>query len=131
MLYLGVSGKSVLLYGIVFTCRYLDLFIHFVSVYNSTMKIIYLVATYFTIYLIYKKFKSTYDRNHDSFRIELLILPSAALAFIWNHEFSVLEVRIEYLLSVHAGNKLQNNSKLLYIYILIHMSEYTIEFSSD
>ncbi len=57
------------------------------------MKVIYLVSTYFTIYLIYIKLKSTYDRNHDSFRIELLLLPSAALAFIWNHEFSVLEVR--------------------------------------
>jgi ER lumen protein retaining receptor len=56
------------------------------------MKVIYLISSYITIYLIYMKFKSTYDRNHDSFRIELLILPSIALAFIWNHEFSILEV---------------------------------------
>ena len=83
----------MLLYAIVFTCRYLDLFIHYVSLYNSIMKVIYLVSTYLTIYLIYIKFKSTYDRNHDSFRIELLLLPSIALAFIWNHEFAPLEVR--------------------------------------
>jgi len=38
----GVSGKSVLLYAVVFTCRYLDLFTHFISLYNSVMKIIYL-----------------------------------------------------------------------------------------
>ena len=57
------------------------------------MKIIYLVLTFLTIYLIYIKFKTTYDRNHDSFRIELLLLPSAALAFVWNHDFTVLEVR--------------------------------------
>lgn len=56
------------------------------------MKILYLILTYLTIYLIYVKFKSTYDRSHDSFRIELLILPAAALSFLWNHEFSVLEV---------------------------------------
>ncbi len=56
------------------------------------MKVIYLISTYLTIYLIYIKFKSTYARSNDSFRIELLILPSLALAFIWNHEFSVLEV---------------------------------------
>lgn len=91
-LLLGVSGKSVLLYAIVFLCRYLDLFTHFVSVYNSVMKIIYLVSTFFTLYLIYRKFKPTYDRNHDTFRIEFLILPSAVLALLWNHEFSVLEV---------------------------------------
>ena len=82
----------MLLYAIVFTFRYLDLFIHYVSLYNSIMKIIYLIATYVTVYLIYVKFRSTYDRSHDSFRIELLILPSCALAFVWNHEFSVLEV---------------------------------------
>jgi ER lumen protein retaining receptor len=90
--HLGVSGKSVLLYAIVFTCRYLDLFLNYISLYNSIMKVVYLASTYLTIYLIYIKFKSTYDRNHDSFRIELLLLPTAALAFIWNHEFSVLEV---------------------------------------
>ncbi len=56
------------------------------------MKIIYLVSTFFTLYLIYRKFKATYDRNHDTFRIEFLILPSAILALIWNHEFSVFEV---------------------------------------
>jgi ER lumen protein retaining receptor len=56
------------------------------------MKVIYLISTFVTLYLIYVKFKSTYDRSHDSFRIEFLILPSAALAFIWNHEFSALEV---------------------------------------
>jgi ER lumen protein retaining receptor len=56
------------------------------------MKVIYIVSSYGTIYLIYLKFKSTYDRSHDSFRIEVLILPSIALALIWNHEFSVLEV---------------------------------------
>ncbi len=56
------------------------------------MKIIYLVSTYFTLYLIYRKFKATYDRNHDTFRIEFLLLPSAILALVWNFEFSVLEV---------------------------------------
>lgn len=60
------------------------------------MKVIYIVSTYGTIYLIYVKFKSTYDRNHDTFRVELLILPTLALAFIWNHEFSVLEVNQTY-----------------------------------
>ena len=60
------------------------------------MKVIYLVSTFLTIYFIYFKFKTSYDRNHDSFRIELLILPTLALAFIWNHDFSVLEVRHQF-----------------------------------
>lgn len=64
------------------------------------MKIIYLASTYFTLYLIYKKFKATYDKNHDTFRIEFLLLPSAVLALLWNHEYSVLEVnRITFALN--------------------------------
>jgi ER lumen protein retaining receptor len=43
---------------------------------------------------MYRKFRATYDRNHDTFRIEFLILPSAVLALLWNHEFSVLEVGV-------------------------------------
>ena len=92
MFHLGVSGKSVLLYALVFTCRYLDLFVHFISPYNTIMKVIYIVATYLTLYLIYRKFRVSYDRNHDAFRIELLIIPAAALSFIWNHELTPLEV---------------------------------------
>lgn len=92
MFHLGLSGKSVLLYALVFTCRYLDLFVHFISPYNTIMKVIYIVATYLTLYFIYRKFRLTYDRNHDAFRIELLIIPAAALSFIWNHELTPLEV---------------------------------------
>merc|ERR1711928_56866 len=33
-----------------------------------------------------------YDSNHDTFRIELLLLPVAALGLLVNHEFTVLEV---------------------------------------
>jgi len=88
----GVSGKSIILYAIVFSFRYLDLFTHYISLYNSLMKVFYLVSTYFTLYLIYRKFKPTYDRNHDTFRIEFLILPAAVLSLIWNHEFSVVEI---------------------------------------
>lgn len=93
--FVGLSGKSVALYAVVFTCRYLDLFFTFISIYNSVMKVIYLVATYGTIYLIYRKFRSTYDSNHDTFRVELLILPAAVLAFIWNHELTILEVKLD------------------------------------
>jgi len=41
---------------------------------------------------MYKKFRATYDSNHDTFRIEFLVVPVAGLAFLVNHEFTVLEV---------------------------------------
>ena len=65
----GVSGKSQLLFAVCFSTRYLDLFIRFVSVYNTFMKVTYLICAWGTCYLIYMKFRSTYDGHHDVFQV--------------------------------------------------------------
>ncbi|CAG5059667.1 unnamed protein product [Parnassius apollo] len=88
----GISGKSQILFAIVYTTRYLDLLTTYVSAYNTVMKIFFIVASYATVYLMYVKFKATYDHNHDTFRIEFLLIPSAILALLINREFTVLEV---------------------------------------
>jgi len=56
------------------------------------MKIVFIGTSCATIYLMYMKFRATYDSNHDTFRIELLLLPVAALGLLVNHEFTVLEI---------------------------------------
>ena len=89
----GISGKSQVLFALVFTTRYLDLVTNFISPYNTIMKIIFLAATYATVYLVLIKFKATYDSNHDTFRAEFLVIPAVGLSLLVNHEFSVMEVR--------------------------------------
>ncbi|KAK6624064.1 hypothetical protein RUM43_004619 [Polyplax serrata] len=88
----GISGKSQLLFAITYTARYLDLFTTYVSAYNTIMKVVFIAASYATLYLMYIKFKATYDHNHDTFRIEFLLVPSVILALLINFEFSVVEV---------------------------------------
>ncbi|KAK3724977.1 hypothetical protein QZH41_017455 [Actinostola sp. cb2023] len=88
----GLSGKSQILFGLVFATRYLDLFTSFISVYNSVMKCVYLLCSWGTVYLMYLKFKATYDSNHDTFRVEFLLIPVAGLACLVNHEFTIMEV---------------------------------------
>jgi len=56
------------------------------------MKVFFLVASYGTVYLMFVKFKATYNHNHDNFRIEFLLLPTAVLALLVNHDFTPLEV---------------------------------------
>ena len=90
----GISGKSQIMFAMVFTTRYLDLFTTYVSLYNSVMKVFFIVSSCATIYLMYSKFRATYDHNHDSFRVEFLVVPMAGLAVLVNHEFSLLEVLI-------------------------------------
>jgi len=91
----GLSGKSQIMFAIVFTTRYLDLFTTFVSVYNSVMKVFFIISLYATVYLMYSKFRATYDHNHDTFRVEFLVVPMAGLAVLVNHEFSLLEVIVK------------------------------------
>lgn len=88
----GISGKSQILFSIVYTTRYLDLLTTYISAYNTVMKLVFIIASYATVYLMYVKFKATYDHNHDTFRIEFLLIPSVVLALLINHEFTVLEV---------------------------------------
>ena len=57
-----------MLFALVFITRYLDLFTSFISVYNTVMKCFFLVSSMGTVYLMYMKFKATYDHNHDTFR---------------------------------------------------------------
>lgn len=88
----GISGRSQILFALVYTTRYLDLVSNFISLYNSVMKIVFIGASYATLYLMYAKFKATYDRNHDTFRIEFLVIPVVILSLVVNHDFSPLEV---------------------------------------
>ena len=56
------------------------------------MKIIYISLAVATSYLIFVKFKATYDGNHDSMRAEFLIVPAAGLAVLINNDFTVMEI---------------------------------------
>lgn len=67
-LFTGISGKSQILFAIVYTTRYLDLFTTFISAYNTFMKIVFIATSLATVFLMYVKFKATYDHNHDTFR---------------------------------------------------------------
>ncbi|KAJ8730147.1 hypothetical protein PYW07_017185 [Mythimna separata] len=88
----GISGKSQILFSVVYTARYLDLLTNYISAYNTFMKMVFIMASYATVYLMYVKFKATYDHNHDTFRIEFLLIPTLVMALLINHEFTVMEI---------------------------------------
>uniref|UniRef100_A0A915E075 ER lumen protein-retaining receptor n=1 Tax=Ditylenchus dipsaci TaxID=166011 RepID=A0A915E075_9BILA len=88
----GISGRSQILFLVVFVCRYLDIFTNFVSPYNTVMKVFFIGSSVATVYFMWGKFKATYDRNHDTCRMEFLVIPAFLLALVVNHDFSVLEV---------------------------------------
>lgn len=76
----------------VFFARYLDLFTHFVSLYNTVMKIFFISSSALIIYLMLAPYKGTVDKQIDTFRVEFLVFPAAVLALLFHDQFTVLEV---------------------------------------
>ena len=82
MLFYQIFAISIcfqILFLVVFVTRYLDLVTNLVSIYNTSMKIFFISSAAATVYLMYFKFKATYDGNHDTFRVEFLLGPALLL----------------------------------------------------
>lgn len=82
-------------YLIVFVTRYVDLLWHFVSVYNSTMKVVLISGTAYLIFLMrfQPPISQSYDRNADSFPyLYYLVIPGAILAVIWPPQYTFVEI---------------------------------------
>ena len=65
-------------------------FDHMMTILKS--KVFFIVSAAATVYLMYMKFRATYDGNHDSFRVEFLLGPVAILALVLNQSFTPMEV---------------------------------------
>ncbi len=81
----GISIKTQELYLLVFCTRYLDLFTKFYSLYNTVMKILYILSTSYIVYLVKKTepFKSNYEYSQDSFlHWKFAVAPCVVLAIL-------------------------------------------------
>lgn len=88
----GISFKSQLLYAIVYCTRYLDLFFSFVSLYNSSMKVIFISAQLYILYLMRVKFRPTNDMQIDTFRLEYVLCGAAIMSLIATYKYTFEEV---------------------------------------
>lgn len=89
---LGISFKTQCLYLAVFCMRYLDLFLHFVSLYNTAMKVFFIGSSAYIVYLMRTKFKQSYDPQLDTFRVEYLLGVSGALSLIFHYNWHPVEL---------------------------------------
>lgn len=85
----GISGKSLILFLTTFIARYSSLillpwqgpFSHsLTSFYYTAMKIAFISIHSILVYFVYRKYKST--KVSENFRIEFLIIASAAISFL-------------------------------------------------
>jgi ER lumen protein retaining receptor len=78
----------------VFAARYLDLFVHFVSLYNTVMKLVFLASSFTIVWYMrrHKIVRRTYDKEHDTFRHHFIVLPCLVLGLLLNEKFTFREV---------------------------------------
>jgi len=89
----GLSLKTQSLYAIVYMTRYLDLLTRWVSVYNTSMKLFFILSSWYTIYLIVVKFRPMdEEESTDTFRVEYVLIPCAILASVINYQFTAMEI---------------------------------------
>ncbi|KAB2062169.1 hypothetical protein ES319_A10G135400v1 [Gossypium barbadense] len=100
----GISLKTQELYATVFTTRYLDLFTTYFSLYNTIMKLIFLGSSISIVWYMrhHKMVRRSYDKDQDTFRHYLLMLPCLLLALLINEKFTFLEVMWAFSLYLEA-----------------------------
>lgn len=72
-------------------------YLHILTTWELCHQVVFLAMSYATVYLIYMRFRNSYDSENDSFRIEFLLVPVIGLSFLENYAFTPLEV------SAHVG----------------------------
>lgn len=90
----GISLKTQELYALVFATRYLDIFSHYYSLYNTVMKLIFLGSSFSIVWYMrrHKVVRRSYDKDQDTFRHHFLVLPCLVLALLINEKFTFREV---------------------------------------
>lgn len=90
----GISLKTQELYALVFATRYLDIFTHYYSLYNTVMKLIFLGSSFSILWYMkrHKVVRRSYDKDQDTFRHHFLVLPCLVLALLINEKFTFKEV---------------------------------------
>lgn len=94
----GISLKTQVLYALVFLTRYMDLLsFHWVSLYNTLMKLFFIGSSIYIVVLIQsfqKKNPIAYKEMimNDTFKIQFLLIGALIMSLICHHKFTLLEL---------------------------------------
>lgn len=100
----GISLKTQCLYSLVFICRYLDLFWNFESMYNWTMKVIFISTSLTIVYLmtLHPHISLTYQRSADSLFLPYLLIPTALISLLTTASYHPIELLWTFSLYLEA-----------------------------
>ncbi|XP_032456319.1 ER lumen protein-retaining receptor 3-like isoform X1 [Nasonia vitripennis] len=103
----SVSVKTQIIFTIIFTIRYADLLVSYLTVYKSFenqhldlayivvhnfVKIAHIIIMYWTLLVIFVLFRKSESRKFDAFRYEMLISACAIMAVLLNDKLETEDV---------------------------------------
>lgn len=89
----GLSLKTQSLYALVFITRYMDLFTHFVSLYNLLMRIFFLASSGYTVYLMASKYRQQIELTTDTFPARYLVGGAFVGSLVFTYKYTFSEIR--------------------------------------
>ncbi|KAJ4869224.1 ER lumen protein-retaining receptor A [Raphanus sativus] len=83
-----ISLKTQELYALVFLTRYMDLITDYVSLYNTVMKIVFIVSSLAIVWCMRRHplVRRSYDKDLDTFRHQYVVLACFVLALVLNEK---------------------------------------------
>lgn len=87
----GISRSTQVLYFLVFTTRYLDLFDHSQTTYLVVFKLTYIFTACIILACFYVMDQS-YQRVNDTCNLSVILLPCITAALLLTNEYSILEI---------------------------------------
>lgn len=87
----GLSLRTALLYAILFTSRYLDLWTHNQALYLVFFKVTYIVTSYLALYWFYR-WRETFEREKDTVNVGLIIMLCFLAAVFTSNDDAMVQV---------------------------------------
>merc|ERR1712098_607751 len=87
----GLSGRTQLVYFIIFITRYLDLFQHTQTMYLVVFKVAYIMLSSITLQLFFW-LRHSWEPYKDTCNLSTILLPSFCFALLLTDDYSVSEV---------------------------------------
>ncbi|XP_018576335.1 ER lumen protein-retaining receptor-like [Anoplophora glabripennis] len=98
----GISGKTQVLFALVYSARYLDVWTNYITIYNSAFKITYIILHSVIVVLIFVIFRKSYRKTEDTFFTELLLIPCFLLSLQFNYDMTFTEVMWSFSIFLEA-----------------------------
>jgi ER lumen protein retaining receptor len=87
----GISRSTQILYFLVFTTRYLDLFDHSQTTYLVVFKMTYILTACIILGSFYM-LNQTYQRVNDTCNLSVIIIPCITASLLLTNEYSIMEI---------------------------------------